>query len=103
MLERAKVVETMGGGDIVTFGSKVTVRDEDDDDTEYTIVGVMEADAMQNRISNTSPMAKSLMGHNVGDSVDVQAPGGLIAFRDRLRLLTTDSYWKRYNGHTLTA
>ena len=80
MLERAKVVEAAGGGEIVTLGSKVTVRDEDGDDTEYTIVGVMEADAMQNRISNTSPMAKSLMGHVVGDSVDVQAPGGVIHF-----------------------
>lgn len=80
MLERAKVIESMGGGDIVTFGSKVTVKDEDNDETEYTIVGVMEADAMQNRISNTSPMAKSLMGHVVGDKVEVQAPGGTIAF-----------------------
>jgi transcription elongation factor GreA len=80
MLERARVVESAGGGDTVALGSRVTVRDEDGDDTEYTIVGVMEADATQNRISNTSPMAKSLMGHRVGDTVDVQAPGGTIRF-----------------------
>ena len=80
MLERAMISDYAAGGDIVTFGSKVTVKDEDDDETEYTIVGVMEADAMQNRISNTSPMAKSLMGRKSGDKVEVQAPGGVIAF-----------------------
>ena len=79
MLERAMISDYAAGGDIVTFGSKVTVKDEDDDETEYTIVGVMEADAMQNRISNTSPMAKSLMKRKAGDKVEVQAPGGLIA------------------------
>jgi transcription elongation factor GreA len=78
MLERAMISDYAGGGDIVTFGSKVTVKD-DDDETEYTIVGVMEADAMQNRISNTSPMAKSLMGRKAGDKVEVQAPSGTIA------------------------
>lgn len=80
MLERAMISDYAAGGDIVTFGSKVTVKDEDDDETEYTIVGVMEADAMQNRISNTSPMAKSLMGRKSGDKVEVLAPGGVIAF-----------------------
>ena len=79
MLERAMISDYAGGGDIVTFGSKVTVKDEDEDETEYTIVGVMEADAMQNRISNTSPMAKSLMGRKAGDKVEVLAPGGVIA------------------------
>ncbi len=79
MLERAMISDYAAGGDIVTFGSKVTVKDEDEDETEYTIVGVMEADAMQNRISNTSPMAKSLMGRKSGDKVEVQAPGGVIA------------------------
>ena len=80
MLDRAKIADYIAGGEIVMLGSKVTVRDEDGDDTEYTIVGVMEADAMQDRISNTSPMAKSLMGRTIGDKVEVLAPGGLIRF-----------------------
>ena len=70
----------IAGGEIVMLGSKVAVRDEDGDNAEYTIVGVMEADAMQNRISNTSPMARSLMGQTIGDKVEVQAPGGVIRF-----------------------
>ena len=81
MLERAKVIESVGGGDTVSLGSKVTVHDvEYDEDLEYTIVGVMEADAAKNLISNSSPLAKALMGHKTGDRVEVQAPGGTAAY-----------------------
>jgi transcription elongation factor GreA len=80
MLERGKVVEFTAGGETVSLGSRVVVRDEDDDETEYTIVGVMEADAAESRISNTSPVARALMGHVVGDRVDVQTPGGTLRF-----------------------
>ena len=81
MLERAKVVEAVGGGDIVSLGSVVKVHDvEYDEDVEYAIVGVMEADASQNRISNTSPLAKALMGHQVGDRVEVKTPAGTDAY-----------------------
>ena len=81
MLERAKVVESVGGGDTISLGSTVKVHDvEYDEDVEYTIVGVMEADASQKRISNTSPLAKALMGHKVGGRVEVQTPAGTDAY-----------------------
>ncbi len=77
MLERAKVAEYTAGGDTVSFGSVVSVHDEEfDEDIEYTIVGVMEADAAQNRISNTSPVGKALLGGAVGDRVEVKTPNG---------------------------
>lgn len=76
-LERAKVAEYVGGGDVVALGSVVTVHDaEYDEDIEYTIVGVMEADAALNKISNTSPVGRALQGHKVGDRVEVQIPAG---------------------------
>lgn len=78
-LERAKVAEYAGGsgGDTVELGSCVKVHDvEYDEDIEYTIVGVMEADANQNKISNTSPLAKALLGHKVGDRIEVKTPAG---------------------------
>lgn len=77
MLERAKVTEYVGGGDTIALGSVVKLHDvEYDEDIEYTIVGVMDADAAQNKISNSSPVARALFGHKVGDRIEVQTPAG---------------------------
>ena len=77
MLERAHVTEYTSGGDIVSLGSKVTVFEEEfEEETEYTIVGVMDADAANNLISNTSPVGKALLGHKAGDKVEVITPSG---------------------------
>lgn len=77
MLERARVADHITGGDVVSIGSRVKVHDEEyDEDIEYTIVGVLEADAALNRISNTSPVGKALLGHKVGDKVEVSTPSG---------------------------
>ncbi len=82
MLERAKVLDTVGGGDIVGFNSVVKVHDEEfDEDVEYTIVGVMEADPAKNLISNTSPVGKALLGHTLGDSVEVKTPNGTAVYK----------------------
>jgi transcription elongation factor GreA len=76
-LERAKVAEYTGGGDTIALGSAVKVHDaEFDEDIEYTIVGVMEADPVLDKISNTSPVGKALLGHKVGDRIEVQTPAG---------------------------
>ena len=69
MLERAKIAEYEIGGDIAAYGSTVKIHDiAYEEDLEYKIVGVMEADTTQNRISNTSPLGKALLGHKVGDT-----------------------------------
>ncbi|MCL1803559.1 MAG: transcription elongation factor GreA [Eubacteriaceae bacterium] len=61
--------------DIVTVGSKVKIKDMDDDDhIEYMIVGSDEADLEHNRISNESPLGKALLGSKIGDIVEVMAP-----------------------------
>ena len=76
-LERAKVADYVGGGDIIALGSLVKLHDaEFDEDIAYTIVGVMEADPSQDRISNTSPVGKALLGHKVGDRIEVLTPAG---------------------------
>jgi len=63
--------------DVVGVGSRVTVRDtETDDEWEYTIVGSVEADPSESRISNESPVGEALMDKKVGDIVDVQTPAG---------------------------
>lgn len=63
--------------DMVGVGSKVTVRDlETDDEWEYTIVGSVEADPSEDRISNESPVGESLMEKKVGEIIEVDVPAG---------------------------
>lgn len=61
----------------VVFGARVTVADDTtDEETTYQIVGVDEADLTQSMISITSPMARGMIGREIGDPVVVRAPGG---------------------------
>jgi transcription elongation factor GreA len=48
----------------------------EDEKITYTIVGSQESNIFENKISNESPLGKSLIGKNVGDSVKVTAPSG---------------------------
>ncbi len=65
-------------GKIIEIGSVVTVRNktEDDEPETYTIVGSMEADPIEHKISNESPIGRSLLGREKGDVVEVVAPAG---------------------------
>jgi transcription elongation factor GreA len=67
--------------DAVTLGAIVTIVEGDNPPEEYHIVGAAEADPTQGKISNESPLGKALMGRCVGDSVQVNAPAGLLTFR----------------------
>ena len=59
------------------IGSKVRVYDEEMEEEEvYEITGSMEANAMENKISNESPVGKALLKHKVNDTVKVLAPDG---------------------------
>lgn len=67
---------------VIDIGSVVTVRnvtDQDEPET-YTIVGSMEADPLDHKISNESPIGKALLGHSKGESVDVEAPAGMFTY-----------------------
>jgi len=70
-------VSRLPPGKRVVFGATVDLEDPDDGSkVSYQIVGDFEADIRQGRISVTSPIARALVGKNVGDVVDVTAPGG---------------------------
>lgn len=77
-LARAQVIDVSRlGGDTVKFGATVTVLDEDSGDkANYKIVGEDEADVRAGKISISSPIARALIGKEVGDVVEVAAPGG---------------------------
>lgn len=82
MLKNAVVVdESEISTDIVTVGSIVKVKDFDfDEEVEYTIVGSAEADPMNFKISNESPVGSGLMGKKVGEIVEVNIPEGVSKF-----------------------
>jgi transcription elongation factor GreA len=64
-------------GDKVIFGATVTLEDADGgDEVTYRIVGELEADLKQGRISVTSPIARALIGKSEGDTAVVRSPGG---------------------------
>ena len=64
-------------GDRVVFGATVTLADSGSgDEVLYRIVGELEADLKQGKISVTSPIARALIGRNEGDTVVVRTPGG---------------------------
>lgn len=76
MLEHAKIIEKVSG-DKVMVGTTVTVQYVDDDEEEeYSIVGSMEADPFENKISNESPIGKAIMDRRVGDIISVESPNG---------------------------
>ncbi|KYG58037.1 transcription elongation factor GreA [Planococcus maritimus] len=78
MIRNAVIInEEEAGNDVVRLGKTVTFMEIPDGEEEaYTIVGSAEADPLEGRISNDSPIAKSMLGRTVGDSVKVLTPGG---------------------------
>ena len=77
-ISRAEVIDVSKlSGRQIKFGATVTLVDEDTEEkTAYQIVGQDEADIRTKRLSVGSPLARALIGKEVGDSVEVATPGG---------------------------
>lgn len=76
MLANAKIINNIDN-DIVNIGSTVTISYVDDADEEvYKIVGSLEADPFNNKISNESPIGNAIMGRKVGEVISVESPTG---------------------------
>jgi len=76
MLENVEIINSVKT-DAVALGTKVKLEYVGDDEIdEYSIVGSKEADPFTNKISNESPIAKAIIGHKVGDIVNVVSPNG---------------------------
>jgi transcription elongation factor GreA len=82
MLKDVEIIRQEGPSDNVRLGARVTVVEDGGSEQEvYQIVGSVEADVASGYISNESPLGRSLIGRSVGDSVDVEAPSGILSFR----------------------
>ena len=79
---RAEVIDAAKlTGEKVTFGTTVSVADEDtDEESIFHIVGPYEADINRGLVSTSSPIARGLIGQSVGDSAEVQTPGGIKSY-----------------------
>ena len=77
-LSRAEVIDvTKMSGTIIKFGATVQLIDDDTEEKKtYKIVGDVEADVKQGKISISSPIARALIGKTIGDAVEVNTPGG---------------------------
>ena len=76
-IKNAVILEENTDTSYVHIGSKVRVFDEEMEEEEvYEITGTTEANAMENKISNESPVGAALLKHKVGETVKVNAPNG---------------------------
>jgi transcription elongation factor GreA len=78
-LSRAEIIDVskLIGSKTIKFGATVTLVDEDTEEKKvYRIVGDVEADVKDGKISISSPISRALIGKSVGDTVEVSAPGG---------------------------
>ena len=81
LIENAVILAAAHTGRSVVMGSRITVREVGEEDTEsFQIVGSQEADPIRGRISDESPLGRSLMGHVKGDKVTFEAPVGVLHY-----------------------
>lgn len=83
MLRNAKIIDDENiGTEEVSVGSTVILKDlEYGDEVEYTIVGSIEADPDQNKISNESPVGKAILGKSKSSVVEVTVPAGALKYQ----------------------
>lgn len=83
MLKNAQVIDASElAADIIHIGSRVVVYDgEFDEEETYQIVGSKEANPVENKISDESPVGRALLGHRAGDEVAVETPGGTVTYK----------------------
>ena len=76
------VVEDEVDLDKINIGCIVKILDvEYSEELDYKIVGSTEANSLKGKISNESPVGKALIGHKVGDTVEVETPAGVFAYK----------------------
>lgn len=82
MLRNAEVIESDTHSDTVSIGNKVKLFDSEfEEEVEYILVGSAEADPFNGKISNESPIGAAILGHKIGDNVEVDTPDGTITFK----------------------
>lgn len=74
-LEHA-IIANSKNKDSVNVGSTITITYDDGEEDTFKIVGSLEADPLENKISNESPFGKAVLGHKVGEKIEIESPNG---------------------------
>ena len=83
LIQTAEIInESELDENVANLGSTILLFDEEfEEEVEYSIVSTNEADPMNAKISDRSPIGAAMMGKTIGDEVEVETPGGLLKFR----------------------
>lgn len=81
VLRNAVIIEKSANNDKVAIGSHVTIQEAGSPPETYHVVGAKEADPRNGKISNESPIGRALMDRKVGETVEVDTPGGKMRFK----------------------
>lgn len=81
ILANTEVISKPRGGNQVRLGSKVKLKSKAGKPKEFQIVGTVEADPLEGKISDESPMGKVLIGRNIGDSVEITTSSETTAYK----------------------
>jgi len=79
VLRNATIVPEKENGathDTVAVGATITVQEPGEKEEHFTLVGAKEADPRNGRISNESPIGRAILGRRIGETVQVETPGG---------------------------
>jgi transcription elongation factor GreA len=78
IIKNAVIIEGTTQPGVVELGDKVLVQNQDGKIEQYIIVGSAEADPLDHKISNESPVGRALLGKKAGDNVEVKIPAGIL-------------------------
>jgi transcription elongation factor GreA len=80
-LREATIIENSGSSNLVDLGCIVRILEDGDEPLEYKIVGAVEANPREGKISNESPLGQALIGKQKGDTVVSSTPAGDISYK----------------------
>lgn len=78
IIKNATVIESPAQPGVVEMGDAILIQNQDGKIEQYTIVGSAEADPLNGRISEASPVGKALLGKKTGDTIEVSTPAGVL-------------------------
>ena len=81
ILKNTAVIKQPKNASKVTLGSKVSLKSDSGKALEYQVVGTVEANPLEGKISDESPIGKALLGKAVGDAVDIVTPAQVTAYK----------------------
>ena len=82
-LAESRIMEIIGSGEkgVVSLGNQVSLKNlENGKEVKYTMVGAVEANPLEGKISNESPIGQQIMGKKLGEEVDITTPKGVIKY-----------------------